>query len=161
MPDRPGNLGVMHVLFDGNACSIFDSRRIVESGAREMAISSYSGRNIAPMFTCNVFFLRFTASISNYHKSRKSELQFTCQVQQAYTLRLMRNYCRTWLQSSLRSFPGESFKLPYSFPSDPTDPSVRLFLFPLYRDEFIKVLRSDTEDTNRVRSPAETQMFRL
>lgn len=169
---------VMHVLFKRKR--VFDSRHgyggeLLGRGWRtkEMAISSYSGWNI--VFNVSIPFDSPLLDIKLSRVQERAELQFRCQAQLAYppyTLQLMRNYCRTWLQSfhSPSPFflhPGESFKARYSFRKILTIPLLRcsfissasfylsLSLCPsaclylsLYvrakEDEFIKVLQSDT-----------------
>lgn len=171
---------VMHVLFKRKR--VFDSRHgyggeLLGRGWRtkEMAISSYSGWNI--VFNVSIPFDSPLLDIKLSRVQERAELQFRCQAQLAYppyTLQLMRNYCRTWLQSfhSPSPFflhPGESFKARYSFRKILTIPLLRcsfissasfylslsLYLsvcvslsLSLYvrakEDEFIKVLQSDT-----------------
>lgn len=58
----------------------------------------------------------FDMKLSRVQERENCSLDAKCSKRIAlYTLQLMRNYCRKWLQSFTPPHPGESFKVPYSF----------------------------------------------
>lgn len=92
---------VTRILFNGNACSIFDGGGIVENEDKEIAISSYSGRNIVSVFTNNASLPPppsihpFDIKLSRVQERENCSLDAKCSKRIPYTLQLMRNYCRT------------------------------------------------------------------